>query len=161
MMAADDGQRMMIRPATKQDVGRIQQIVEEAYSSYIERIGCKPAPMTDDHAALVASGAVWVLVSEDRIAGLIVLRVAPDHLLVSNVAVGKAYQGQGHGRKLLDHAEAFARKAGRSELRLYTNELMHENLAIYPRLGWKEYKRAEENGFRRVFLRKLLPLRTV
>ena len=146
----------IIRSATVQDVGNIEK-VDEAYSHYIQRIGCKPAPMTKDYTALVASGTVWVLAVGDNLAGLIVLRTKSDHLLVSNVAVGKAYQGQGHGRKLLDHADAFARQEGRSELRLYTNELMHENLKIYPRLGWEEYKRAEEEGFRRVFMRKVLP----
>lgn len=147
----------IIRSASVQDVGNIEKIVDEAYSHYIQRIGCKPAPMTEDYTALVASGTVWVLAVGDNLAGLIVLRTKPDHLLVSNVAVGKAYQGQGHGRKLLDYADAFARQEGRSELRLYTNELMHENLKIYPRLGWEEYKRAEEEGFRRVFMRKVLP----
>lgn len=146
----------IIRPATGQDVEEIRKLVDEAYAHYTARIGCKPVPMTDDYDALVAAGAVWVLAAEDRLAGLIVLGTMPDHLLVSNVAVGRAYQGQGHGRRLLDHAEAFARSTGRRELRLYTNELMHENLVIYPRLGWQEYRRAEENGFRRVFMRKFL-----
>ncbi|MBB3937252.1 hypothetical protein [Aureimonas phyllosphaerae] len=31
---------------------------------------------------------------------------------------------------------------------------MHENLAIYTKLGWEEYDRAEQDGFRRVFMRK-------
>ncbi|MFC3835916.1 GNAT family N-acetyltransferase [Paracoccus rhizosphaerae] len=112
-------------------MGSIEKIVDEAYSHYIERIGCKPAPMTGDYTALVASGSVWVLTVGDSLAGLIVLRTKPNHLLVSNVAVGKTYQGQGYGRQLLDHADALARQEGNSELHLYTNELTHENLKIY------------------------------
>ncbi|MFC0198862.1 GNAT family N-acetyltransferase [Paracoccus rhizosphaerae] len=81
-------------------MGSIEKIVDGAYLHYIERIGCKPAPMTDDYTALVASGSVWVLTVGDSLAGLIVLRPEPDHLLVSNVAVWQAYQGQGYGRQL-------------------------------------------------------------
>lgn len=149
-------QQAIIRPAADRDVGMIEKIVDEAYSHYIERIGCKPAPMTEDYAALVAAGAVWVITVDDSLAGLIVLRVQPDHLLVSNVAVSKTHQGQGYGRRLLDHADAFARQKGKNELRLYTNEMMHENLKIYSRLGWEEYGRGKAEGFRRVFMRKVL-----
>ncbi|MBB4004609.1 hypothetical protein GGR03_003704 [Aurantimonas endophytica] len=35
---------------------------------------------------------------------------------------------------------------------------MYENLRIYERLGWEEYDRAEQDGFRRVFMRKRLDL---
>ena len=41
-----------------------------------------------------------------------------------------------------------------TELRLSTNALMSENLALYPRLGWTRTHRAEEDGYDRVFFRK-------
>ncbi|UIJ70379.1 GNAT family N-acetyltransferase [Aurantimonas sp. HBX-1] len=114
--------------------------------------------MTEDYGRLVGSGCVWVLVMDEEVGGLIVLRREADHVLVSNVAVGRAHQGRSFGRRLLDYAEAYARQGGYDELRLYTNELMHENLRIYERLGWEEYDRAEQDGFRRVFMRKRLDL---
>lgn len=88
--------------------------------------------------------------------GLIVLTRAPDHLLIENVAVDPARQRTGIGRALLDFAEIYARKNGLSELRLYTNEAMAENLRFYPRLGFREDDRRTENGFRRVFYSKRL-----
>ncbi|WP_265975351.1 GNAT family N-acetyltransferase [Brucella intermedia] len=145
-----------IRKATLSDVPEIQNIVKDAYAPYIERIGRKPAPMTADYAKLIEDGTAWVLVAGDSVAGLIILVIETDHVLVENVAVAKAHQGCGFGRKLLDHADVYARKNGLRELRLYTNELMHENLVIYPKLGWQEYNRAEQDGFRRVFMRKAL-----
>lgn len=147
-----------IRLARDADVSAIKQIVRDAYSHYVTRIGREPAPMTEDYAPLVQNGDVWLVVGEDDIAGLIVLRIREDHLLVSNVAVATQFQGRGLGRRLLDHAERYAREKGKNELRLYTNELMHENLKIYQRLGWEEYDRAEQDGFRRVFMRKKLAL---
>ncbi|WP_144633836.1 GNAT family N-acetyltransferase [Bordetella genomosp. 13] len=146
-----------IRPATASDLPAIQSVVNDAYSRYIPRMGRPPAPMSADYADLVARGAAWVLVQDGGVAGLIVLRANEDGLLVSNVAVSSAHQGRGLGRRLLDHAEAHARQNGIDELRLYTHVLMHENVAIYTRLGWQEYDRAEQDGFNRIFMRKRLP----
>ena len=47
--------------------------------------------------------------------------------------------------------------SGRPELRLLTNERMTRNQVIYARAGFVETDRQEEDGFRRVFMRKPLP----
>jgi hypothetical protein len=39
---------------------------------------------------------------------------------------------------------------------LYTNALMTENLRYYPRLGYVEYDQRRENGFDRVYFRKMV-----
>jgi ribosomal protein S18 acetylase RimI-like enzyme len=145
---------VLIRTAIAADIPAIEQIVWDAYAKYIERIGKQPGPMLDDYAARVAAGEVSVCVDEATIAGLIVLEPAPDHLLLDNIAVAPAQQGRGAGRMLLAFADAEAQRRGYRELRLYTHELMHENQALYKRLGWQEYARGEQDGFQRVFMRK-------
>ena len=146
----------VIRRAAPDDVSAIAALVHDAYEKYVARIGRTPAPMTTDFGRLVLDGGVWVLETDGEIVGLIVLTAHPDHLLVGNVAVAPARQGQGLGKRLLAFAEAQARAAGLGELRLYTNVKMHENLALYERLGWTRYAEAEQDGFRRVFMRKTL-----
>ena len=145
-----------VRAAVPDDVRAIEALVRNAYSKYIDRIGKPPAPMTADYERLVVEGDVWVLDLDRDVVGLIILKSATDHLLVSNVAVSPAHQGHGLGSKLLAHAEAQARQRGFREMRLYTNELMHENLVVYGKLGWQEYDRSEQDGFRRVFMKKAL-----
>lgn len=145
-----------IRLAREDDVLVIESIVHCAYAPYTERIGRRPAPMSDDYAKLVAMGAVWVLIAQGDVAGLIVLEDEIDHILVNNVAVAPKYHGQGFGKMLLAYAESHARQQNMRELRLYTNEKMLENLAIYTKLGWKEYDRNEQDGFRRVFMKKII-----
>ncbi len=76
------------------------------------------------------------------------------HLLLENIAVLPAAQGQGIGSRLLALAENQARNLHLSEIQLYTNEAMTENLAYYPRHGYIETHRAEQDGFQRVFFRK-------
>lgn len=143
---------MFIRPATDADVPDIEQIVKDAYTPYISRIGRSPAPMTVDYHRLVA--ATSVLVEDSSILGVIVTVVKPDHLMIENVAVARAAQGRGHGRTLLEHAEQQARSLGLLQVRLYTNAAMTENLTLYPRIGYVEVDRRSEDGFERVYFTK-------
>ena len=147
---------MQIRPGQGSDVVALGEIVERAYSIYIERIGRCPAPMDDDYAEKLREGNVFVADERGEVVGLIVLLAAQDHLLIENVAVDPEHQGEGIGRSLLAYAEAYAIEQGIPELRLYTNAAMTENLALYPRLGYREDDRRTENGLKRVFLSKSL-----
>ena len=54
-------------------------------------------------------------------------------------------------------AEAEARRRGHARLRLYTNVLMTENLALYGRLGFQETAGVSEKGYERVYMAKELP----
>jgi ribosomal protein S18 acetylase RimI-like enzyme len=84
------------------------------------------------------------------------MRPGEDHMFVDNVAVAPGHQGRGLGRRLVLFAEERAREVGLSEIRLYTNEKMHENLAFYGKLGFEETDRGLDGGYRRVFMRKWL-----
>lgn len=143
------------RLATVADVDGVRSVVEAAYSHYVPRLGRRPAPMDADYQAAVAAGRTWVL-GDAEVWAVLVLVPAADHLLIENVAVLPACQGQGLGRRLLAFAEQRARTAGLPEVRLYTNQRMTENLAWYRRLGYEETSREIQDGYARVFLRKRL-----
>lgn len=115
-----------------------------------------PAPMTADYSAAVQSGQAWVAEADGQVLGLLVLVVNQGYLLIENIAVLPSAQRRGIGARLLMLAEDEARANGLGEIRLYTNEGMTENLAYYPRHGYRETRRAEEHGFRRVFFSKTL-----
>jgi GNAT superfamily N-acetyltransferase len=151
----------MIRRAQPTDRAAVEQIVRDAYSMYIERIGKPPGPMLDDYAALIADGTVSVLEDGDgTIVAIIVLLPKPDHLLLDNIAVRPDRQGHGLGRQLIAFAEAEARRLGHAELRLYTHQKMTENIALYARLGFVETGRGQEAGYDRVFMTKRLAAQT-
>jgi GNAT superfamily N-acetyltransferase len=145
---------LTIRPADWSDLTEIGRIVSAAYTKYIVRIGKPPAPMLDDYAMHVRNHAVWVCETGSDMCGLLVLIPEDDHLLLDNIAVDPAHHGRGIGRALLNFADREAARRGYAELRLYTHEMMTENLAMYPALGWQETGRAEQSGFKRVFFRK-------
>jgi GNAT superfamily N-acetyltransferase len=145
-----------IRQALPEDDAAVTACVRAAYAVYVERIGREPAPMTADYAALIAAGAVWVAAEAGAVSGVLVLHARPPAMFVENVAVLPERQGRGLGRELLDFAESRARGAGLTELVLYTNARMTENLRFYPALGYVETGRGMQDGFARVFYRKAL-----
>jgi len=135
----------------------VEAIVRAAYSVYTERIGKRPGPMLDDYGRLIDQGTVSVIEEPNgAIVALIVLLPQPDHLMLDNVAVDPDRQGQGLGRRLVAFAESEARRRGHAELRLYTHEMMTENIALYTRLGFRETGRGCEAGYDRVFMAKRL-----
>jgi N-acetylglutamate synthase-like GNAT family acetyltransferase len=146
-----------LRQAQRRDVAEIRAVAQAAYEPYVARIGRPPAPMTADYAAAVDRSEVWVAAADGAIAGLLVLVPFPDHLLLENVAVRPDAQGTGVGARLLALAEDQARHLGLTEIRLYTNVAMTENLAYYPRHGYTETHRAQGNGYSRVYFTKHLP----
>jgi ribosomal protein S18 acetylase RimI-like enzyme len=145
-----------LRVADGADIAGLQMIAAVAYEPYVARMDQLPAPMTADYAQAVRNGWAWVAVGRGELVGFVILVAQPGYLLLENVAVLPAAQGRGIGTRLLTLAEEQARSLHLSEMRLYTNEAMTENLAYYPRHGYVETHRAEQDGFRRVFFRKRL-----
>jgi GNAT superfamily N-acetyltransferase len=134
----------MIRPAAHPDRPRIEEIVEAAYTPWAEIIGARPIPMDADYDALITAGQVFV--TGDGPDGVIVLIPEEGTLLIENVAVAPDRHGQGIGRALLSFAEDHARTLSLPRLRLYTNELMTKNIALYERLGYEETSRQDIGG---------------
>jgi ribosomal protein S18 acetylase RimI-like enzyme len=153
---------MRVRAAGPGDVAAIAAIVQRAYGVYIERIGLRPGPMDDDHREQVRRGLVHVAedgAGDPEVVGVIVLVEGDDRLVIENVAVDPARQGEGIGRRLLEFAEETARRAGVGTVALYTHEKMTENLALYAHLGYEEDERRRVEAFSRVFARVFMSKR--
>ena len=162
---------MTLRPAVGSDVVQLEALVAAAFGIYRARMDREPAPMAADYRALVSANRVWVASPDDAsqdgasvdgasqdgaILGMIVLVPAADHLYLETIAVRPDAQGAGVGGSLMELAETEASRLGLPAVVLCTNEVMTENLAYYPRRGYRPTHRIEQNGFRRVFFRKQL-----
>jgi GNAT superfamily N-acetyltransferase len=160
----DDGHRAESGPAepdgliprrgTEADLASVRGVVASAYVRYLDRMDRPPAPVLNDYREATASGQVWVL--GDPVFGVIVLIAQQEALLVENVAVAPAAQGRGFGRRLMEFAERQALALGLNKLMLYSNEVMTENLELYARLGFSEVSRRAEDGYRRVYMEKII-----
>jgi GNAT superfamily N-acetyltransferase len=144
------------RRATTEDVDVIAAIAMSAFEHYTERIGAPPIPMGVDYAQHVANDHVWVAEEDGRVVGFAVLVEQDDHLLLDVLAVGPDAQGRGIGTLLLRLTDDEARRLGHTEVRLFTNAPMTENIAYYPRHGYVETHRSEQDGRHRVFFAKTL-----
>lgn len=146
---------MLIRPATLRDADAISELVCAAYAPYVARIGKPPAPMLEDYRQVIENAQVHVL-ERDGIQGVLVLERDGERLLLQNVAVAASVQGLGLGRQLMSFAEQQALEQGCTAIELYTNEAMSGNVLFYERLGYRQARRAVEQGYARVFMGKAL-----
>jgi GNAT superfamily N-acetyltransferase len=105
---------------------------------YIPRLGKPPGPMLESYDRVISQRAVYVVEEGGAVIGALVLGRDREGLLLENVAVDPQHLGKGIGEALLQFAEAEARRQGFAQIHLYT------------------YARREENGFSRVYMRKVL-----
>ncbi|MDK3018464.1 GNAT family N-acetyltransferase [Pseudodonghicola flavimaris] len=147
----------MIRPARPEDEAAIRLCARAAYRHYVAAIGREPAPMVADFATQIAAGQVHVAETGDALTGFIVFFPRAGQMFLENVAVDPSAAGQGIGKALIGFCEAEARRLKLPAVALYTNEKMVANLTIYPKMGYRETGRRQEDGFHRVFFEK--PLR--
>ncbi|PAA21868.1 GNAT family N-acetyltransferase [Pseudomonas fragi] len=147
----------MIRLAEISDEPNIRDCAEQAYARYVPAIGRKPAPMLADFAAQIAAGVVYVATDEQAtFQGFVVFYAKEGHILLENVAVLPSTAGRGVGRSLISFCESASRQLGMNAVRLYTNEMMTDNLLIYPKLGYVKVAQRTEDGFKRVYFEKVL-----
>jgi ribosomal protein S18 acetylase RimI-like enzyme len=149
------------RSATLADAPAITRLVEAAYTPYVERIGTVPGPLRADYRTVLAESTVHVAELHGEIVGVLVTAETTEDHVIDNVAVHPRLQGHGLGAALLTLAEERAERAGLPSLRLYTHELMADNLERYRRRGYVEYARQRlPDGGHLVHLRKPLAAAT-
>lgn len=148
-----------LRQAGPADAPAIRALTRAAYAKWVAVTGREPLPMRVDYDEAVRAHRFDLVHEGEALAALIETSVEADHLLIVNVAVAPAFQGQGVGRRLLAHAERLAVEAGFGEIRLYTNKLMEENIALYARLGYRVDREQEFGASVQVHMSKALTAR--
>ncbi len=147
---------LTFRPARAADADAVRKLTRTVYAKYVPLMGREPLTMSADQAAAIRDHQVWVLEIDGELVASLELIPQEDCLVVENVAVSKAFQGHGIGRRLMAFAEAEARRQGFKKLRLYTNETMAENIAMYERLGYTITRREPHLGTDIVYMHKML-----
>jgi ribosomal protein S18 acetylase RimI-like enzyme len=127
---------LSMRTAGARDAGAVRALVRQAYGKWVPVFGHELLPMNADYDAAVRANRIDLLSVDEELAALIEMMPEPEHLLILSVAVAPPFQGRGFGRKLLAHAEQVAAAWGRSAVRLYTNRLCAENVALYRKVGY-------------------------
>jgi ribosomal protein S18 acetylase RimI-like enzyme len=142
------------RRARKSEATAIKAFLEAAYSVYVPRMGRMPLTMQTDFAAAIRDDLIWILMEDDRLLAVLHLVLRSDHLFIEDVAVRGDRQRQGIGKKLLAFAEEEALSRSCHEIRLFTNETMVENIALYQSLGYRELRPEPCQGTDVIYMRK-------
>jgi len=131
-----DPPAMTIRRAVATDAAAVRDLTRRAYAKWIPLIGREATPATENYDRIVRRDPVDLLLADGELVALVWVVPHPDHLLIENLAVAPAHQGQGLGRRMLAHAEALAAHQGLPEVRLYTNRKFASNVEFYLRHGY-------------------------
>lgn len=146
-----------IKWAVADDAAALSAIAEAAFARYIAPMGRRPAVMDEDRAGLIQAGRALVAVDADGVVcGYATFRLSVPEAWLSAVAIAPAHQRRGIGPALIGSVAARARATGATHLALRTNARMHENLILYPKLGFEQVDARTEDGFERVYFRKAL-----
>ncbi len=127
---------IQIRRARAHEMDAVRALTRAAYQPWVAKLGREPLPMTADYDAAFLDHRFDVIDADAGLAALIQTQPRGDSLRIENIAVARAFQGQGYGRALLDFARDLAMREGKTSLTLYTNKLMAKNIAIYEARGF-------------------------
>ena len=136
------GEQIVFRPqpAGEEDGG--VEFLEPASSVETQCLLVVLSNLQDDvGTAAEARGMFDLLVSPSgEIVGTIGLYpVSTSTCELRKMYLAKSVRGQGHGRRLLDHALTRARKLGFTRVTLETAEVLQNAVALYERYGFKPY----------------------
>ena len=145
-----------VRRATAADAATVRDMTRAAYAKWVPVIGREPLPMRADYDKAVRKHTIDLLYVDGEHVGLIEIIRRSRHLLIENVVVAPAFQGRGHGRWLLEHAERLAASLGLSEMKLYTNKAFAANVELYRRFGYRVDREKAFMGGTTVYMSKRL-----
>lgn len=145
-----------ITQANDSNADAIRTCAQLAYEHYIDRMGKEPAPMRVDFTSAMAKGTISIAKIDSELVGFAIHYAQGDCQQLENIAVLPSHQAKGIGKQLMQHIERLSLHNGQTRIELYTNELMHENIAMYKHLGYTETHRKYQDGFSRVFFSKTL-----
>jgi GNAT superfamily N-acetyltransferase len=96
-----------------------------------------------------AAETVFLAVAGGRLAGCVFLANRGMDAYVGKLAVEPALQGQGIGKRLLEAAEAEAKRVGSLVVELQTRVELTDNHAAFARMGFHETVRTAHEGYDR------------
>jgi GNAT superfamily N-acetyltransferase len=138
-----------LRRARPDEAEKIAAFQRAAYARNRAILGVEPIPLQADYAETLRRYEVWLRGEEETTTGILILESRPDDLLIWSIATAPEARRSGIGNELLAAAENRARELRKNIIRLYTGELLVDNVAWYQRRGYA-IERTEAMSDRRV-----------
>jgi GNAT superfamily N-acetyltransferase len=139
-------------PAARAAMGRYFDELERRFTGGFDR-----GTAEDVSAMAPPSGGFVVAVSDgEAVACGGVQRLADDVAEIKRMWVDEAWRGAGLGSRMLRRLEADTRARGYAVVRLDTNRVLGEAIAMYARAGYREIERYNDNPYAEAFFEKHL-----
>ena len=117
----------------------IYRLMQDAFTPYVNKLSrgaiAGPYPWLE---AAIESGGVYVALDGSNIVGLAATTRQSDELIIDQLGVDPARQGEGIGSWLLQNIEQTARSERMKVISLQTAEMMTDLLRLYARHGFRE-----------------------
>ena len=132
---------------------------------WIERLfAIEPADLKvldDPEGSIIAPGGqiFFAMCDGEAIGTAAAIRYSPARYELAKMAVARAYQGQGLGRRLGEAVIAFAREAGAGTLFLLTNSRLAGAIHLYEQLGFRHVPLPPATDYARADVHMELSLR--
>jgi ribosomal protein S18 acetylase RimI-like enzyme len=153
-----DAAQQVLRLARPDDSVQLSAIATAAYGKYAGLVDEPPAPTLLDYERVAAAGRTYVAELAGQVLGMVTVEPDDPYLILRNLAVHPASQGQGVGRRLALLVEEIARSRNLRGIRLWTRAEMLDNIAFYTRLDYVLTHSEQTPKANRVFFRKELAL---
>lgn len=114
---------------------RYKELLDLRYKVLLQPLGLKFLDSyREEEASFLHIGCIESS-TDELIGGLILVPIDNEEIRVMQVAIDPVHQGEGLGRKLIEHTEAIAKEIG------YERLVMHAMLSVvgfYEKLGFKQ-----------------------
>lgn len=135
---------LRLRAATRADSEPARELISQVLAEYGLQLSSdgSDSDLDDLVASYADAGGCFDLLvdDEDRLVGTVgLLPLSETQLELRKMYLHPAARGQGHGRRLLEHALNWARQHGYRELCLETASALTEAIALYRAYGFERY----------------------
>ena len=141
--AKDQSMELQFTKALQSQHGEIYRLMQEAFTPYVTKLGggpiAGPYPWLE---AAIESGDVYLALDGTQIVGIVTTSRQSDALIIGQLGIDPARQGQGIGSWLLEKIEQTARSEQVKAISLQTAEMMTDLLRLYARHGFRETRKA-------------------
>lgn len=106
-------------------------------------------------------GFIFFYRENEKILGTFALIKIDDSIFeLGKMAVEKAQQGKGIGKKLMQHCIAFGKSQGWKQIILYSNRRLENSIHLYQKFGFKEIELEKNNPYDRANIKMELKLKS-
>jgi N-acetylglutamate synthase-like GNAT family acetyltransferase len=132
---------IQIRRATPQDAPAIATVLRRVFLDYRHHLSREAlvvvTPSAEEICQRMTEGTIWVALQEGEIVGTVGAIPKSDGAYLRSMAILPCARGQGIGKMLLQHAEAFAQEIAQNRVYLVTASFLNRSVRLYEKFGFE------------------------